>query len=340
MHAQVTSALEDLTGVLLTDTPCLSDALRHVTDTALRLVGCDHASVRLCGPDGRLEVGARSGVGAEHPAPAFGIGQGLIGWVAQTGLGVRVGNCLNEPRFIDRRERGFAVGSVLSVPVTSGGRTFGVLSVSSPMEEAFTDQDEGIARLLAGTAAVALRIEELQRLALTDSQTLAYNRRYLLPRLHQEMDRTLRQPEPLCLLLIDLDHFKRVNDRHGHAVGDVVLRAFADAVRGCVRTRDVLVRRGGEEFVLIMPATDEAQAFTVAERLRKRLASAPLYVRGSTVVHQTASIGVARWDCCEGPEMLEERADAAMYEAKRRGRNRVVLARALDQHKALLRALR
>jgi len=339
MSAQVWRALAEITGTL-SDAPCLADALQRVTDVALRVVGCDHASVRLCAPDGSLEVGARSGVGSELPAPIFGIGQGLLGWVAETGLVARVGDSMREARFLDRRERGFAVGSVLSVPVSNFGRTIGVLSVSSPARDAFSDADEAMARLLAGAAAVALRTAELQKLALTDSRTLAYNHHYLLPRLCEEMERSLRQAIPLSVLLIDLDHFKRVNDRHGHAVGDAVLRAFADTVRECVRVLDVLVRRGGEEFVLIMPATDEAQAMRVAGRLRRRLHAESLRARDGLEITQTASIGVAQWDGQEGPQRLEERADLAMYEAKRRGRNRVMLASVFERRPVSRRALR
>jgi two-component system cell cycle response regulator len=325
MHEEGLGILAEMTQRMLEEASQHA-ALRQVTDAALRLFRCDHASVRLCGPDGRLDVGARSGVGCELPPLPFSKGQGLLGWVAQTGQPIRVGDSEREPRFVDRRERGFAVGSVLSVPVRSGDRTLGVLSVSSAARDAFRQEDEVVAQLLAGAAAQALRAAELHKLALTDSQTLAYNRRYLVPRLCEEIERAQRHAAPLSVLLMDLDHFKRVNDEHGHAVGDSVLRAFADTVRACVRAVDVVVRRGGEEFVLIMPATDDLQARVVAERVRARLASAPLYVRRDLRLEQTVSIGVATWDGLEGPESLEERADLAMYEAKRRGRNLVVAA--------------
>jgi diguanylate cyclase (GGDEF)-like protein len=248
---------------------------------------------------------------------------------------------LTEPRFVERRERGYAVGSLMSLPVRDGGSTVGVLSVSSPTRDAFSETDQALASLLAGAAAQALRMAELRRLALTDSQTLAYNRHCLLPRLNEELERARRKGEALSLLLLDLDHFKRVNDSYGHAAGDRVLRAFADAVRECVRAVDVLVRRGGEEFVLIMPATDEYQARAVAERVRVRLGHQPLLVRDGLALLQTVSIGVAMWDTQEGAEALEERADLAMYEAKRHGRNRVVCARSrprLDAERPLLLA--
>jgi two-component system, cell cycle response regulator len=311
----------------LLDDACVQSSLQRVADTALQVISADHASVRLCSPDGRLEVAARSGVGSDRPPPPFRTGQGILGWVAETGRVARIGDSLSEPRFVERRERGYAVGSVLSLPLRGGSSTLGVLSVSSPARDAFGEADEAVGQILASAATQALRTAELRQLALTDSQTLAYNRRYLLPRLRQEMERALRHGEPLSLMLLDLDHFKHVNDRHGHAAGDAVLAAFADRVRGSVRAVDVMFRRGGEEFVLIMPTTDEHQALVVAERVRSRLAEEPLQARRGLLLTQTVSIGVATWDGRETAESLEERADLAMYEAKHLGRNRVLVAR-------------
>ena len=328
MQDHALGVLADLSQRLLGDA-CVEASLQRVAEAALQVTPADHASVRLCGSDGRLEVAARAGVGSDRPPPPFRTGQGVLGWVAATGQLARVVDSLSEPRFVERRDRGYAVGSLLSLPLPGPAGPLGVLSVSSAERAAFDVRDEAVGRILASSAAQALRTSELQKLALTDSQTRAYNRRYLLPRLHQEMERAQRSGEPLSLLLIDLDHFKRVNDRHGHAAGDAVLAAFADRVRGCVRAIDVMFRRGGEEFVLLMPATDEHHARVVAERVRSRLADEPLHVRRGLLLQQTASIGVATWDGRESPDALEERADLAMYEAKRRGRNRVVVA---DHH--------
>jgi len=273
-----------------------------------------------------MATGARAGLGTDRPPPPFRRGEGVLGWVAETGQVARIDDSRAEPRFV-HRERGFEVGSLLSVPIVGPDGTRGVLSVSSERPRAFGEADEAVAELLASAAAQSLRTAELQQLAMIDSQTLAYNRRGLLPRLREEMDHARRHALPLALLLIDLDHFKRVNDEHGHPTGDAVLRAFSDTVRECVRGGDVLFRRGGEEFVLIMPATDEHHAVTVAERLRARLDRAPLQIRRDLLLRQTASIGVASWDALESAEALEERADLAMYEAKRKGRNRVSLSR-------------
>jgi two-component system cell cycle response regulator len=128
------------------------------------------------------------------------------------------------------------------------------------------------------------------------------------------------------VLLLDLDYFKQVNDSWGHQAGDDVLAIFADRARDQVRRKDVLVRRGGEEFVLIMPDTGREEAEHVAERIRSVMADEPIMLRGGEEIHQSVSIGVATWDGVELPVELEERADRAMYTAKEAGRNRVMTA--------------
>jgi len=326
--------LTTLTQDILDARDCQS-RLQLVTDFALRLApAADHASVRLSQGDG-LTVGARSGIGSDRPAHGFRRGEGILGWVAEHGRSVRVGDSQRDPRFKPYTERGFAVGSVVSVPIRARGTTLGVLTLSAPQCDAFTDCDESVANLLAQTAAHALVTSDLERQTITDAQTLAYNRGHLYPRLEQEMARTQREGSFLSILLMDIDYFKRVNDEHGHRVGDELLRAFADVIRSGIRSSDVLVRRGGEEFVLVMPATRECAAVTVADRLRKRVAGQPLLSRPNLRVEATISIGIAGWDGREPATALDERADQAMYEAKRRGRNRSVRAAELRSSLAL-----
>ena len=127
-------------------------------------------------------------------------------------------------------------------------------------------------RLLANCSAPPIERARLRRLAMFDDTTMAFNHRYLTPRLVEEMERASRSSGDVSVLYMDLDHFKSVNDNHGHAVGDVVLRMFADRVRKVVRRIDVLVRRGGEEFVLIMPATGATQAHATGHRIQQTLA--------------------------------------------------------------------
>ena len=163
-----------------------------------------------------------------------------------------------------------------------------------------------------------------QQLASVDPLTGAFNRRTFIDLAEKQLSRARRLDAPLSLVLLDLDHFKRVNDNHGHLVGDHVLQRFADLVRDQLRKEDVLVRYGGEEFCLLLPDVPGTGAVALAGRIRKAIARAPIVVDGIEV-SLTVSAGVAaRID--EGPDGLDgliARADEALYMAKNRGRNRV-----------------
>ncbi len=151
------------------------------------------------------------------------------------------------------------------------------------------------------------------------------NRRHLLTRCAELLPAARRQQRPLALALLDLDRFKAVNDTHGHAVGDAVLVALAQLLRESMRTDDVLVRHGGEEFVLVLPGLAAEAAVEVCERLRERVAAFPWQRDCGTSVPVTASLGLATAPAYE-LELLLERADQALYRAKAEGRNRVLLA--------------
>jgi two-component system cell cycle response regulator len=311
----------------LTDGRPLEDALRAVTDAALDLLPGDHASIRLVDASARqLLSGARSGTGRDSPVIRLAVGEGISGWVLANGKPALVLDVHEDPRFRIVPGQGFAIGSMVAEPLVSEGATIGILSISSPEVCAFSETDELLARLLANCSVSPIQRARLERLAITDDLTLAYNNRYLPARLLEEMERARRSGDALSVLLIDLDFFKKVNDTYGHDAGDQVLRAFVERVRSATRRVDLLVRRGGEEFVLIMPATTSEEARVIAERVRQHVAEKPIEAGGARVT-QTASIGVATWDGRESPQGLEKRADAAMYVAKAEGRNRVIFSR-------------
>jgi diguanylate cyclase (GGDEF)-like protein len=270
--------------------------------------------------------GARSGSGRASIPVSYRPGQGIAGWAVAHGEVVNAPHAASDPRYQPFGDQGFDVGSIMAVPLWSGGRVVGVLSVSSPTANAFDGDAEILARLLANCAVPAFERARLERLAVTDPHTKAFNRRYLLPKLHEEMGRTQRQGARLSMLLMDLDHFKRVNDEHGHAAGDRVLREFADRVRAETRRQDALVRWGGEEFVLVMPDTDRANALLAAERIRRAASAKPFAAASGVEVAQTVSIGQATWDGTETADELERRADRAMYAAKHAGRDLVISA--------------
>jgi len=167
-----------------------------------------------------------------------------------------------------------------------------------------------------------------QRLASTDSLTGLTNRRRFLDLAGRELARSRRYGSHLALIVADLDHFKRINDEHGHLVGDQALAHAARVLGSAIRDVDTIARHGGEEFAILLPMTDAAGATEVAERCTRRLADTPLIVDGIGPIRVTASMGVA--GCvgasCGSVDELLRTADAALYRAKQGGRDRVELA--------------
>jgi two-component system cell cycle response regulator len=169
-------------------------------------------------------------------------------------------------------------------------------------------------------------LDQSLELAVTDQLTGLHNRRYMTSQLEALMRRSAAGGEPVSVLMVDIDHFKRVNDSYGHAVGDEVLEEFAVRLASNVRAVDLPVRHGGEEFVVVMPDTDTEDARRIAERIRLHVGGAPFRVRGGgELLTVTISAGVAT-SCGpdDTPARLLKRADEALYEAKAGGRNRVI----------------
>jgi diguanylate cyclase (GGDEF)-like protein len=207
-------------------------------------------------------------------------------------------------------------------------------------EMAKTDLDQGLLARHAGTDEIdAMRNElagllgrltaqnvELGRLATTDSLTGLANRRYLFERLEQEVYRAQRYGTVLSLILFDIDHFKRINDSWGHAAGDHVLREIGRETHQLLRKADLAGRYGGEEFVVLLPETDLAEAMSLAHRLNRQISQKVIQFEQGSPVLVTVSVGVAALAPAESGEKLFQRADQALYRAKEGGRNRVEVA--------------
>src|SRR5690606_36426637 len=156
-------------------------------------------------------------------------------------------------------------------------------------------------------------------IGLTDALTGVHNRRYFEQRLREEVDRALRKGSPLSCLLVDLDHFKEVNDRHGHLIGDVVLREVAEQIKDQLRLSDAMARYGGEEFAVLRVQTGAASARAIAERIRERIAAQALKLPDGRALHITISIGVSTvMEALRGADVdahardLVARADSAL----------------------------
>ncbi len=167
--------------------------------------------------------------------------------------------------------------------------------------------------------------QESLSLAVTDKLTKLYNRHYLDTHLKNLISQALASRRPMSLMILDMDHFKAVNDTYGHDVGDEVLRALAEVMVSTIRSADLAARYGGEEFVVLMPETDASRAYEAAERLRKKVESTPFAIsHADGQIFKTLSIGHATIQPTDVPETLLKRADAALYEAKNTGRNKVL----------------
>ena len=214
--------------------------------------------------------------------------------------------------------------------VAGGG---GRRSARSRSSARSNEEQRRTAASLASQAAIALENARLHRLverqALVDGLTGIANRRGCEDALTHEVARAGRLGTPLTLVVADLDDFKEVNDLHGHAVGDDVLREFAAVLRGTLRESDVAGRWGGEEFVLLLPGTEGEGGAQLAERVRAGLGERSFLGRGGAVVRVTCSFGVAQYRDGDGSGRLFAAADKALYEAKRQGKNRVELAAGL-----------
>ena len=223
-------------------------------------------------------------------------------------------------------------------PLRLGTHVHGVLAVAA-QQIAFTPGDTDLVASTAEQISLALEryrfLAVVQRQATVDDLTGLYNHRFLIDSLGQQVALAERLGAPLAILMLDIDHFKELNDGHGHQAGDVALSAFAKVVLGNVRRADLTARYGGEEFVVLMPNTSAHEAFMVAEKIRVAVAATDVELPDQAPVRLTVSVGVAAYP--EDTDMaagLFGLADDALYEAKRMGRDQTCMAGALRASRA------
>jgi diguanylate cyclase (GGDEF)-like protein len=261
------------------------------------------------------------------------VGEGAVGFVAERSNPVVIPAPTPGGARFSRHEPRFPVA--VAVPIYSHDKILGVLALyrSDPRKH-FADQELEMVTFLAeqgGTAIENVLLhEEAQRLSITDGLTGIWNRRYFQMQFRQVLATAARFNRTFSVLMLDLDHFKRINDTYGHRRGDEVLVEFAQRVTTMVREVDTFARYGGEEFACLLTETDINGAMTTAEKIREAVARDPLGDADGTPLHLTVSIGIAAY-----PEhgdsfiSLVEAADRALYRAKQTGRNQVCVAERL-----------
>lgn len=313
----------------------LDQLLDYLSRTLVREVGISSVSFLLEDEQGTLVPQRVQGDQADAGLPS---GSPLANHLRLERRAFRIADVRSLPEGAQRdaiQEEMLLLGATLVLPLACKGRLLGIL-VLGPMASGarYTRDDVEMLSSLADQAAIAVENARLFRSATTDGLTGLLQRAYFLTRLKEEMERTRRYGRAASLLMLDIDHFKRVNDQFGHAEGDLVLKEVAALLRQGLRSSDIACRYGGEEFVVLLPETSGELASRVAERLREAAAATVLGQAGTV----TLSIGVAEMHPEQQADSLIQQADVAMYQAKRSGRNRVVLWRSRSREPAAAEA--
>ncbi len=206
---------------------------------------------------------------------------------------------------------------------------FEVVRIAQENEDKYRELEERMISLQRENLDLTVKNRVLNEVSSRDTLTGLYNRWYVIEKIDSEINRALRHGSPMALLMLDIDHFKSVNDTYGHTVGDQVLQWVGKTLKESCRVYDVPGRYGGEEFCVVLPETRAGNTGVVAERIRQRLSTTPMII-GDEAISVTAAFGIAGIDCTpeEGilsPAALIDRADRALYTAKHNGRNRVEL---------------
>ena len=302
--------------------------LSRIAELICQLIDAKACSVMLLDEDRkRLLAKAAYGLRTERMHTlSFAVGEGVAGWVVERGTPALIDDVATDARFVQLSANQTPIASMICVPLLARGERVGVVTATSEVRGAFDATQLELVRFISTTIALDIENVRLHRVAVTDPLTGAFNREFLMQRLPQEIEAAIERDRTLSVAMVDVDHFKSVNDQHGHGVGDVVLAEVARRLRSAIRNGDLLVRYGGEEFLVVLPKADAGRAWEVGERMRQRVCERSFDVGDGVALILRISVGIAQWRMDEPMADLIDRADTALYGAKERGRNRVEVA--------------
>jgi diguanylate cyclase (GGDEF)-like protein len=259
------------------------------------------------------------------------MGEGIAGSVAVSGEPVLISDVRSDPRFAQKFDHmtSFETRSIICVPMKAGDRAVGVIELINMMDGQLFDEDDMYAlATIAEYGAIALEnansYKKIQRLVISDEHTTLFNARHLHESLDRGLEAALGDGSKLSLIFLDLDHFKSINDTWGYQAGSKLLREVGLLLRSSVRSGDIPVRYGGDEFIIILPGTPKEEAISFAREIRNKLNYNDFLKSDGLRVNLTASFGVATFpDDARTKDELLSKSDTAMYDVKESGRDSV-----------------
>ncbi len=316
-------------GATVSRTLNLEELLDNVLDTVLMVMGVEVGGIFLLDEQtSKLLLRAHRGMSPEfiRKVEVVSIGDGFIGQVAKSGKPILAEDVSADSKLSRMRKMGDGIQSFAAVPIMAKEKILAVMGVGSRKYRKFPDWEMLMLDTIANQIGMAIENAQLYEhaleLAFTDSLTGLYNRRYLMDQIEREFIRAQRSKAPLSLVMVDLDGLKDINDRFGHHVGDRFLKEVARIVKVNTRASDVAARWGGDEFMLLAPGTDSRSAIKIAERIRAQVERYKMKLEGKEV-GITISSGIVTYpDHASVVAELLKKADEAMYNAKRGGKNR------------------
>jgi diguanylate cyclase (GGDEF)-like protein len=282
---------------------------------------------------GEFYYAAAVGKDCEHiNALTLTTGETLTRWVVEQGQPIIIRDVSRDPRIRQSSNGKFSPNgsSVVCTPVRTGGKMLGIIQLMNVDMEVY-NRNELLLQTLADYAAIAIEnaraVRRIQELSITDDCTGLYNARHLFTALAEEVHRSVRFGYEFSLLFLDLDHFKRVNDEHGHLIGSRLLGQVGQSLRENLRLVDAAFRYGGDEFAVLLPQTSKEGALFVARRLMAAFHTRRWLADEARGVSLRASVGVATFPADAGTaQAIVQRADEMMYQVKQAGRNNIAVA--------------
>ena len=304
-----------------------------ILDHVAQLLEAERASLWLFDENSN-EIAVRAAKGFSiDDASRISVGQGIAGRVLESGTPLVIQDIEAAGLVPASPDRNYTTKSFISYPITIGGRKIGLLNLANKRTgAAFDDVDLSLLEIVGPQIAVAMeraewqqRATQFQLMSITDPLTGLLNRRYLEERLTEELSRSKRYNYSMSCLMIDIDDFKKYNDRNGHQAGDVALKITAHSLKAALRSADIACRYGGEEFCILLPQTTVTEAGVIAERMRQKVADT-IYPHGASQPNGRVSISIGISTLgkhIDTAESIISAADRALYAAKSIGKNRI-----------------